>query len=189
MARGRGCRGAVPRCTTRRHDTHSIDSRELRYQWHPWHGHPVWIRRTSARSGLPVFQCSLEASSDKRLLEIPQWMFDASVLCRVRLSAYPLACGEALRALKELLGSHSASAIGEVIQGRHPSPSRAGGFDAKLSEVASSKPTGAIPATNRNASLGELAARSPAPRPGAPRAIAMRARTNKRRTGRSGGAR
>jgi hypothetical protein len=175
-------------CTTRRHDTHSMDSRELRYPWHPWHGQPVWIRRTSARGGVPVFQCSLDPSSGKRLLEIPQWMFDASVVCLVRLSPSPLACSEALQALKELIGPRRATANPEVVQGRHPSLSHAGGSDAKPSEVASRKPTDAVSAASHNASLGELTSGGPAPDPGAARTAAARPRA-KRRTGRSGGAR
>jgi hypothetical protein len=50
--------------TTRPHDTHSTDSREMRYPWHPWYGHPIWIRRFYARGGLPVFQCSLIVPQD-----------------------------------------------------------------------------------------------------------------------------
>jgi hypothetical protein len=148
-------RGHAAGCTTQRHDSHNIDPRELRYPWHPWHGRPVWTRRTSARNGVAVFQCSLDPDSDKRLLEIPQWMFDASVVCLVRLSPFPPASSEALRALKELIDPRKAAVNSEVIQGRHPSPSRAGGSDAKPSEAASSKPTEAVPAAGHDTSLGE----------------------------------
>jgi hypothetical protein len=38
-----------------------------------------------------------------RLLEIPQWMFDASVVCLIRLATSPIASCDALRELKELI--------------------------------------------------------------------------------------
>src|ERR1700761_2439774 len=136
-------------CTTRRHDTHSIDSRELRYPWHPWHGRQVWIQRTSARGCVPVFQCSLDPGSGKRLLEIPQWMFDASVVCLIRLSDSPVACCEALRALTELIGLHRTVSP-EGVKDRHPGLSRAGGSDAKPSEAASNKPTDVVPPAGHN---------------------------------------
>jgi len=150
-------------CTTRRHDTHSIDSRETRYPWHPWHGHAVWILRFSARNGLPVFHCTLEPASCRRLLEIPQWMFDASVVCLVKLSSFPLASCEALRELKELISASEVVGSGEVVQPQHQSLSHTGGSDAQPSEVTPSKPTTAIPSTDRDASLGESATRGSMP--------------------------
>ena len=175
-------------CTTRQHGTHSIDSREIRYPWHPWHGLPVWIRCHSARGGLPVFQCTLDAGSGRRLLEIPQWMFDASVVCLVRFSSSPLASCEALRELKELIGPREAAGTGGVVQAKHQSLSHTGGSDAKPSEVTPSKPTALVPATDRSASLGESAARGSAPDLGTARAAVARLRA-KRRAGRPGGAR
>src|SRR5579862_2634386 len=63
------CVGALD-CTTRRHDTHSIDCRELRYPWHPWNGQQVWIWRSYARGGVATFHCALEPHPDRNLLEI-----------------------------------------------------------------------------------------------------------------------
>jgi hypothetical protein len=174
-------------CTSRQHDTHSIDSREMWYPWHPWHGQSVWIRRHSARGGLPVFQCTLDTDSGRRLLEIPQWMFDASIVCLARFSSAPLASCEALRELKELIGPRDAVNAGEVIQAQHQSLSHTGGSDAKPSEVTPSKPTALVPSTDRDASLGESAARGSAPDPGTPRAAVTHPRN--RRAGRPGGAR
>ena len=175
-------------CTTRRHDTHSIDSREMRYRWHPWHGRPVWIHRVSERNVVPVFQCSLDPSSDKRLLEIPQWMFDASVVCLVKLSSFPLASCEALRELKELISASEVVGSGEVVQAQHQSLSHTGGSDAQPSEVTPSKPTAVIPSTDRDASLGESATRGSMPDIGAACATVTRLRA-KRGAGWPGGAR
>src|SRR5215471_12501231 len=51
--------------TTPQLNTHSIESREVHYRWHPWFGRRVWIysirtgRATaSARCGLEAIQCS-----------------------------------------------------------------------------------------------------------------------------------
>jgi len=72
-------------CTTRRHDTHSIDCRELRYPWHPWNGEHVLLWRSYTRGGVATFHCALEPHPEKNLLEIPQWMFDARTVCTIRL--------------------------------------------------------------------------------------------------------
>jgi hypothetical protein len=55
----------------------------------------------------------------RRLLEIPQWMFDASVVCLVRFASSPVACAEALRELKELIDRQGAVGGGEVLQAQH----------------------------------------------------------------------
>jgi hypothetical protein len=142
----------------------------MRYPWHPWYGQPVCIHRFSERNGLPVFQCSLDASSDKRLLEIPQWMFDASVVCLVNLSSLPLVSCEALRELKELISPSEAVGIGEVVQARHQSLSHTGGSDAQPSEVTPSNPTAVVPSTDRYVWLEESAARGSLPDIGTARA-------------------
>jgi len=160
----------------------------MRYPWHPWHGEPVRIHRFSERNGLPVFHCSLDPSSDKRLLEIPQWMFDASVVCLVTLSSFPLASCEALRELKELISPSGVVGSGDVVQARHQSLSHRGGSDAQPSEVTPSKPTAVVPSTDRDASLGESAPRGSVPDIGSARATVARLRA-KRGAGRPGGAR
>ena len=64
--------------------THSIESRELCYPWHPWYGRrPVWIHKVFVKSGRAVYQCSLEQNHEAWLLEIPQWMFESCACCRV----------------------------------------------------------------------------------------------------------
>jgi hypothetical protein len=179
---------AVPCCTTRRHDTHSIGPRELRYPWHPWHGQPVFIRGVSERGGRAVFHCSLDASPGVRLLEIPQWMFDAAAVCLIRLSASPVSSCEALRELRELIGPHRAVGIREVVQAQHQSLTHTGGSDAKPSQATPSMPTDLVPSTGGSASLGESATRSSAPSLGAARETTTR-RGPTRRAGRLRGAR
>ena len=174
---------AGPDCTTRRYDTHSIDPRELRYPWHPWHGRPVFIRGVSERAGRAVFHCSLDATIGVRLLEIPQWMFDAAAVCLIRLSASPVASCEALRELRELIGPHRAVGSAEVVQTQHQSLTHTGGSDATPTQATPSKPTDFVPPTGGNASLGESATRSSAPDIGAARET-VTGRGPKRRAGR-----
>jgi hypothetical protein len=159
----------------------------MRYPWHPWHGQAVRILRFSARNGLPVFHCTLEPASCRRLLEIPQWMFDASVVCLVRFGSAPLASCEALRELKELISPREAVGTGPVVQAQHQSLSHIGGSDAKPSEATPIKPTAAVPSTGRNASLGESATRGSLPDIGAARATVARLRAQ-RGASRPGGA-
>ena len=185
---GRGSDADEPRCTTRRYDTHSIDPRELRYPWHPWHGRPVFIRGVSERAGRAVFHCSLDASIGVRLLEIPQWMFDAAAVCLIRLFASPVASCKALRELRELIGPHRAVDIGEVVQAQHQSLTHTGGSDATPSQATPSEPTDVVPSADDSASLGESATRSSAPGITAARET-VTGRGTKRRAGRLRGAR
>jgi hypothetical protein len=131
----------------------------MRYPWHPWHGGHVWIRRSSLRSSTPVFQCTLDPDSHIRLLEIPQWMFDATAVCLIRLAASPIASCDALRELKELI-SLGKTANDKVIQAQHQSLFPTGGSDVKRSEVTRSNAVAVVSAADHSASLGELTARS-----------------------------
>src|SRR5687768_13424325 len=101
---------------------------------YPWHGRQVWIRRVSLRGVTPVFQCALNPDSRMRLLEIPQWMFNAGTVCTIRLAACPVASGDALRELRGLI-SFGETATDKVIRAQHQSLVRTGGSDAKRSEV------------------------------------------------------
>jgi hypothetical protein len=138
-----GCRMscvACEHCTTRQLNTHSIDSRQIHYPWHPWQGQTVWIRRSSLRVGYAVFHRSLEPTCATRLLEIPQWMFDVAAVCLMRIAVVPFASCEALRELKGLLLSTAVTGAETVIQATHQSLSRTGGSDAKLAAATASPP-------------------------------------------------
>jgi hypothetical protein len=92
-----------PRGTSRQRNTHSIESREVRYPWHPWHDRVVAIHQSFTRNGRALFRCSIEENLEARLLEIPQWMFDPATCCRMRLAAVPTVSCKALLDLKSLL--------------------------------------------------------------------------------------
>ena len=46
--------------TTRQRNTHSIESREVCYPWHPWYRRSAWIYETLVKNGQAVFRCSIE---------------------------------------------------------------------------------------------------------------------------------
>ena len=102
------CPGGCARNDTRqqRH-THIRDFREICYQWHPWHGHRVWVHASLVKRGRAVARCSLEDVQPCRVLELPLWMLDVAACCKVRASKSGLANVQSLRALKEVLGSTS----------------------------------------------------------------------------------
>jgi hypothetical protein len=52
---GSGAAGA--RCTTKQRNTHSTESRVIRYRWHPWFDREVWIHRTRVGEALAVARC------------------------------------------------------------------------------------------------------------------------------------
>lgn len=133
-----------------------------------------------------MFQCALDPDSGARLLEIPQWMFDASAVCLIRLLASAVASCEALRALKELIDGGATSA-GKVLQAQHQSLSHTGGSDAKRSEVTPSSPVAVVSATDSGTALGGSSTRGSTSGTGAARA--MVASAGHRRRHRSGGAR
>jgi hypothetical protein len=71
-------------CTTRQHKTHITDAVELLYAWHPWASQLVFVHRTVNKTAEAMFHCSLDSTSAGRLLQIPQWMFDAAAMCGIR---------------------------------------------------------------------------------------------------------
>ena len=62
-----GSRSLRPTAATSPLCANAVNLREMRYQWHPWHGERIWIRGISARGGVPVLHCSLDPNSGKRL--------------------------------------------------------------------------------------------------------------------------
>ena len=177
------------RCTTRQLDTHNIDCREVRYPWHPWHGQQVCIRRSSARTGLPVYQCAADANACRRLLEIPQWMFEASVVCLIRLAECPIASIEALTELKALIVAGPAVDSDRVVKAKHQSLSHRGDPDATPDQVPPSKPTSIVQPADDHAAMGESPARRPAASPRAASSVAAGHRRRQHADGKSGSGR
>ena len=62
--------------TSRQSNTPSIESREVRYPWHPWHGRTVWIYQSLKKQGEGILRCRMEQDPSVSLQELPEWMFD-----------------------------------------------------------------------------------------------------------------
>jgi len=120
------------RDTSRQSNTHSTESREIRYPWHPWYGRSVWIHGAFVKGGQAVYRCSLEQNHEARLFEIPQWMFDSGACCRVHRAENAAVNCAALQALKLLLHRARSPARDLVVQAQHHSAP--GGADARIGE-------------------------------------------------------
>jgi hypothetical protein len=98
-----GLGDCVRRDTSQHHNTHIIESREVRYPWHPWYGQRVSIYARFVKGGVASFRCGLAESAGGRSTHLPQWMFDAVACCDSRLMPTPVVSCEALAALQELI--------------------------------------------------------------------------------------
>jgi hypothetical protein len=127
--------GGCVLCDTSRHPyTHIIESREVRYPWHPWYGQRVSIYARFVIHGVASFRCGLGESNGDRSTHLPQWMFDAVACCNLRLTPTPVVSCEALAALKVLIARRGEAQTVAFVEARHLDPSRLGDADAKLAE-------------------------------------------------------
>ena len=149
--------GFGPRGTSRQRNTHSTESREVRYPWHPWHDRVVTTHRSFTRNGRALFFCSVEESLEGRLLEIPQWMFDSAIGCRMQLAAVPTVSCEALLDLKTVLQCALPPEREVVLQAQHPCLLSRGGADAKITEPTEGRPTPTISSMPPEPSLAGVA--------------------------------
>ena len=120
------------RSTTQQRNTHNIESREVRYPWHPWCGRVAAVHQTFAKNGRVVSRCGIEENAEARHLEIPEWMFDPVICRRMHLAAVPTVSGEALLDLKSLLRCAPFPDTDVVLQPQHRSLLSPGGADAKI---------------------------------------------------------
>jgi hypothetical protein len=138
-------------CTTHQLNTHNIESREVQYPWHPWHGRRVWIYRISLGRVQPVARCGLEPTQCTKSLEVPLWMLEASSCSTLCLAETPHVDCAALRTLRALL--HSS-----VLQDGHPF---AGGADADPHESTPTCATGIVSSSVRGDPLAQATTRNP----------------------------
>jgi len=146
------------RGTSRQSNTHSTESREIRYPWHPWYGRPVWIHRAFVKAGQAVYRCSLEQDLEGPLLEIPQWMLDSGACCRVHGAENPAVDCAALQDLKLLLHRGRSPARDLVVQAQHPSAP--GGADARITESTEGSSKRIVSPTPAESGLAKAAARN-----------------------------
>jgi hypothetical protein len=134
-----GARGAHPcptigefsfHCTTRQHNAHRTEEREVLYAWHPWFGRVVFVHETIKRGGLGVLRCSPSSEEGARCLETPEWMFDRVVCCGMVRGDSPRVSRAALYSLKALISGGFGDSSGGVIEARSYSLSQEGEADA-----------------------------------------------------------
>ena len=144
------------RCTSQQRNTHSTESREIRYRWHPWFGLTVWVHLTRVSQSQEVVRCGLTPDLDVRAMEIPLWMFDAGACRLMELEHQPVVGIEALRELNALL-RHTRFPMAVAVQGlqaEYRDLSSAGGAHAIDSEAtATGNSTGAVPPDSQRAEL------------------------------------
>ena len=136
-----------PHDVSRQRNTHSLESREVRYPWHPWHARAVAIHEAFTRNGRAVCRCGVDENPGVRLLEIPQWMFDSVACCRMYLATVPTVNCGALLDLKALLRCASFPVSDVVLQGQHRSLLTPGGADAKITNPTESRSIQTISST------------------------------------------
>ena len=156
----RGSNGGALGCTSRQRNTHNIESREVRYPWHPWHARAVAVHGALTKNGRGVFRCGIDENPGVRLLEIPQWMFDSVACCRMRLATVPTVSGAALLDLKALLRCASFPVSDVVLQSQHRSLLSPGDADAKTTKPTESRSIQTISSTPEAPVLAGAACRN-----------------------------
>jgi hypothetical protein len=154
----------VRRDTSRHPYTHIIESREVRYPWHPWYCQRAWIYARFVKYGVASFRCGIGERVGDRSTHLPQWMFDAVACCDLRLTPTPVVSCEALVALKMLLACRlNPPAAVTFVEARHPDPSSVGDADAKLAEnhtICALSPAASVSKLGRPAPADQTAADS-----------------------------
>ena len=78
--------------------------------------------------GAQVFlRCALDRGESGRLLEVPQWMFEATACCRMVLAATASVSVHTLRDLTRLMSAVQSPHEVGVLQGKHPTLPDSGG--------------------------------------------------------------
>ena len=131
--------------TRRQSNTHIIESREVRYPWHPWHGRTVWIYQALRKQGEGIFRCRIDQDPSVRLQELPEWMFDTAA-SQIQIAMRAAVSCEALRNLKALLrGNPAQPGRGGVVENQHQSLQSSGGADGQAAETSWIYSTPTIP--------------------------------------------
>jgi hypothetical protein len=131
--------------TSRQSNTHSIESRVVRYPWHPWHGRTVWIYQSLKKQGEGILRCRIEQDPSVSLQELPEWMFDTGA-GQIQIAKMPAISCEALRDLKTLLQSNPTRSGGDnVVEIQHQSLQSSGGADEQAAETSRIYSTATIP--------------------------------------------
>ena len=147
------------RGTSHQHNTHIREPREVCYPWRPWHGRKVWVHTTLVKRGRAVAHCSLEDVQPFRVLEVPLWMLDVAVCCKIRIAKSGLANVESLRELKALL-HFVQRARGDIVrEAQHRYLLNAGGTDVNIADSRGTPSTPVVCSSASQAALEKSVAR------------------------------
>ena len=117
------------RCTSRQRNTHSTESRDVRYPWHPWFGRSVTVYEALTKGGHAICRCGFEDQRNDRSLEVPAWMFESAACDHLRLTATPFVDCQALIELKAVLQTAPRA---DVLQAPHHCPPQISHPDREL---------------------------------------------------------
>ena len=124
--------------TTRQHNAHRTEEREVLYRWHPWFGRRVFVHEVTFKGGVRIFRCAETAQGVARCVEVPEWMFDRATCCGMAYAESPRVGCAALDRLKVLILEASGTAAGAVLEARPHSLALEGEADATLGPPSSS---------------------------------------------------
>jgi len=149
--------GVGSRCTSQQRNTHSTDSRVVRYRWHPWFGQEVWVHqaRQCQWHAETVLRCGLTPDLDTRSVEVPLWMFDGAACDVMVLSEAPTSSAAALDELRILLLATRDANAGRSRQSEHLEPIAPG--DAHVDDrcaISAGVATDAVPPSSASADMG-----------------------------------
>ena len=89
MFAGQGSNEVCGSCTTKQHNAHGTEVREVLYPWHPWFGREVHVHEVVKRGNMPVFWCSTTADRKGQCLAVPSWMFDRAACLHLHPAQAP----------------------------------------------------------------------------------------------------
>jgi hypothetical protein len=139
--------------TTRQRNAHVTEMRTILYRWHPWYGREVPIFGSKTKNERAIFRCAL-SRSDARVLEVPQWMFDAATCSQMTLSMVPSISVRSLRELAQLLSVIGSPADSDMVKAKLLSLPDAGGACA-TEESGFLRSAGAVSGSHDDSSVVE----------------------------------
>ena len=143
MFAGQGWNEVCGSCTTKQHNAHGTEVREVLYPWHPWFGREVHVHEVVKRGNMPVFWCSTTADRKGQCLAVPSWMFDRAACLHLHPAQASQVDLAALDNLKTLLSDiiGRVPSARSVIGAGHPSHQSRGDADATHEPAAPNQTT------------------------------------------------
>jgi len=141
--------------SSRQRNTHSTESRQVRYPWHPWFARSVTVYEALTKGGHAICRCGFDDQQDGRSLEVPAWMFEPAACDHLRLTATAFVACPALIELKTALQTALRT---DVLQASHQSLIAPGGADATSQTPMPSLATDPVSSAAIPAALSDAAA-------------------------------